>query len=349
MNRNNINAKPILSRRQLLGLVAGSTAAGLIGSPLAAFGATTPTPVAASGAGRIVKVHFPGMRQKWFPHPIAARQMVDRAICGLAGVSDPGRAWAKYLSATDRVGIKINCLGTRPSSSMKEIVYAIADSIRDFGVADANIVIFDMFASNMMGGRFNQRTNRRKMRVLAHKEGQYQKPWIKAGPAKARFSEILQWTTAIINVPPIKDHDLAGVTCTMKNMTFGTVEKPHLNHHCVNEAIAHLWATEQIRSRVRVNIVDGSTILYEGGPKRNLKAMVPHECLYATTDPVAMDTIAGQLIEEQRAANRMRTLAAVGRPPKFLKLAEELGLGIADPTRIRLETIELPPFTPLSK
>jgi hypothetical protein len=57
-----------------------------------------------------------------------------------------------------------------------------------------------------------------------------------------------------------------------------------------------------------------------------------------------MDAVAGELIEGLRAENKMRTLAQVGRPPKFLKMSEDLGLGIADRKRIQLETIELPPL-----
>ena len=184
------------------------------------------------------------------------------------------------------------------------------------------------------------------MRVLAHKEGTYQKTWVEAGPARARFSDYYLWSTAVINLPPIKDHDLAGVTCTMKNMTFGTVEKPHLNHAKVNEAVAHLFAHDVIRSRVRLNIIDGSRVLYDGGPKFSGSSHALHESIYATCDPVAMDTVAREVIEKLRAENGLKTLAAVGRPARFLQMAEDLGLGIADITKINLETVEMPAYQP---
>ena len=193
-------------------------------------------------------------------------------------------------------------------------------------------------------GRFEQQPNPSRMRVVAHKEGSYQKQTITAGPAKARFADLLLWSTAVINVPPIKDHDLAGVTCAMKNMTFGTVEKPHLNHAVVNEAIARLFAREEIRGRVRLTIADGSRILYDGGPKFSGSSHALHECVYATTDPVAMDAVANELIETLRAENKLKTLAEVGRPPRFLAMSQDLGLGVADRRQIHLETVELPPL-----
>ena len=337
----------MINRRDILKWGSAAATAGVLGlrcPPL--FGKERSGYIVPSAApGYVVKVHMPGMRRGLFPDPKASRQMVDKAVMTLAKESDAGRAWLKFIAPTDRVVIKVNCLGTRMLSSMKEVVFAIADAIRDAGVPDANIVVLDMFASNMMGGRYNQQTNPRKMRILAHKEGQYDKAWITAGPAKARFTDILLWSTAVINVPPIKDHDLAGVTCTLKNMTFGTVEKPHLNHKVVNEACAHLFAHEIIRSRVRLNIIDGSRVLYDGGPKFSGSSHALHECIYATCDPVAMDTVAFELIETLRAENGMRTLAEVGRPAKFLAMAAEVGLGVADRKQIQLDTVEMAPLT----
>lgn len=319
-------------------LAAGPAGVGAALAPGKRPGARVPPP------GQVVRVRMPGMRDGTFPRPDAARRMVDAAVTALAGETDPGRAWLSFVSPADRVAIKVNCLGTRMASTMREVAFAVADAIRDAGVPDANILVFDMFASNMTGGRYTVQSNPSRMRVLAHADNPYQKAWRETGRARARFSDLLLWSTAVINVPPIKDHDLAGVTCCMKNMTFGTVEKPHLNHAIVNEAIARLWSLEEIRGRVRLNVVDGSTVLYDGGPKFNRAAHVSHESVYATTDPVAMDAIACELIELLRAENGLKTLAEVRRPPAYLELAAELGLGVADRRLVDLRTIDLPRY-----
>lgn len=338
--------KKHINRRDAIKLTAASLSASTIAaSPLAYAGQKKPALKATgTGPGHVVKVHMPGMRVGSFPHAAATRTMIDRSLIELTGESTVKNAWHRFISPGDQIGIKINCLGTRFVSSMREVVFSIVDSLRAAGVPDKNMVIIDMFASNMMGGRYDQQTNPKKVRVLAHRSGTYHKTWFKAGPARARFSDIFMNCDSVINVPPIKDHDLAGVTCCMKNVTFGVVEKPHLNHSVVNEAISHLWALEEIRSRVKLNIIDGSTILYDGGPKFNRKALVPHESIYATTDPVAMDTIAYELLEGLRKENGLRSLGEVNRSPRFLKMAEDMGIGIADRKNIRLQTIDLPRF-----
>jgi uncharacterized protein (DUF362 family) len=332
------NDGALLSRRDALRIGVGAGLGLLAASPVSALAARLPSP------GHVVRVHMPGMRSGLFPRQDAARRMVDAAVTALSGEADPGRAWLSFVQPADRVAIKVNCLGTRMASSMREVAFAVADAVRDAGVPDANILVFDMFASNMMGGRYAVQASPSRMRILAHADNAYAKGWREAGPARARFSELLLWASAVINLPPIKDHDLAGVTCCMKNMTFGTVEKPHLNHAVVNEAIAGLWSLDEIRSRVRLNIIDGSTVLFDGGPKFNGAAHAPHECIYATVDPVAMDAVAYELIELLRAEKGLKSLADVRRPPRYLDIAAGMGLGVSDRRLIRLSTIDLPPY-----
>jgi hypothetical protein len=57
-----------------------------------------------------------------------------------------------------------------------------------------------------------------------------------------------------------------------------------------------------------------------------------------------MDAIALEVVDSYRLQNKLKTLEKSGRPTTFLKVAEELGLGVADRNKIQLDNIELPPF-----
>jgi hypothetical protein len=63
--------------------------------------------------------------------------------------------------------------------------------------------------------------------------------------------------------------------------------------------------------------------------------------VYASTDPVAMDTIGWGVVEEFRAKNRLRTLTEEGRPPAYIQAAADLGLGIADKSKINLKEVTI--------
>ncbi len=339
-----------MDRREMLKLAAAAPVGlAVLGGPLQAIaqiGADGGLPKV-SGPGHVVKVHMPGIRGKWFPHEAAAKTAVDRAVTTLAGETDLGRAWGKFVSKEDKVGIKINCLGGRMASTMIEVVNPIIEGVRAAGVPDQHIMVFDQFGGNMRGARYLWQERPGRLRVLNHDAMGYEKNWTVAETARAKLSKAFTWSTAIINVPVLKDHDIggAGITCAMKNMVFGVVEKPHIMHREIKTALPHFYARSEIRDRVRLTIVDGSFCQYDGGPKFNRAAHVTHDAIYATTDPVAMDTLAWEVIENLRAENNMRTLAAVNRPVSYLGLAEELGLGISQRDKIFLETVSLPPFT----
>lgn len=348
MSRINDREGGFLSRREAIRLGVAASAFGLVGldgsRSEAATNNTAETIVPATGPGHVVRVHKPGMRGRNFPHASAANEMVQKAVTTLTGEADPVKAWSRFISADDRVGIKINVLGGRFSSTTVEVVNPIVEGVRSVGVPDENIMIFDQFGGNMRAARYQWQDKPGKLRVINHEVLGYEDDYTRTeGGGKGKLAKTLTWSTAIINVPVLKDHDLAGITCAMKNMVFGCVERPPMMHREIHTALPHFYALEQIRGRVRLIICDGSFCLFDGGPKHNAKAHVSHDSVYATTDPVAMDAVCFEIVEKYRASNKMRTLAAVRRPVAYLSLAEKIGLGVADRNRIRLETVELPP------
>jgi len=57
------------------------------------------------------------------------------------------------------------------------------------------------------------------------------------------------------------------------------------------------------------------------------------------TDPVAMDTVGWDVIEEARRQNGLPTLARAGREPAYIRTAAELGLGVHDKNALRFRTV----------
>jgi len=126
-------------------------------------------------------------------------------------------------------------------------------------------------------------------------------------------------------------------------MTHGCIVNPSSFHHYGGSPqIAALYAQDILKSRVRLHITDGFKVLYDGGPIDKLPdRRVAHEAVYACTDPVAMDMIGWGVIEKWRKDKGLPTLAKAGREPTYIRIAGELGLGIADLDQIRLKEITL--------
>ena len=147
----------------------------------------------------------------------------------------------------------------------------------------------------------------------------------------------------MINVGLIKDHSICGYTGCLKNITHGSTINPHAFHeHNASPQIAQLYAQDVVKSRVRLHIVDGFKLIYDEGPlDTNKKRRVPHEAVYATTDPVAMDVVGWAMVEEWRKNNGLPSLKEAGREPTYIRIAGEMGLGVYDKNRIGLREVKI--------
>lgn len=157
------------------------------------------------------------------------------------------------------------------------------------------------------------------------------------------YVRFLTDATAVISLSLIKDHSICGYTGGLKNMTHGSIVNPHDHHRRqADPQIAVLYAHPILRSRMRLHITDGFKLIYDEGPlDKNPRRRILHGAVHAATDPVALDTIGAELVEQARAAHGLPSLARVGRAPTYLKSAAQLGLGVAGRDAITLREVRV--------
>jgi uncharacterized protein (DUF362 family) len=145
----------------------------------------------------------------------------------------------------------------------------------------------------------------------------------------------------VINLPILKDHELSGVTFSMKNM-YGVVQRPdELHANGCNPGVADLNRIPAIREKVRFTIGDAMSSVYDGGPSFHPERLWYPNALIVGEDRVALDHTAWQMIERKRAEAGVPTLEAAGRPPRYIATAADAThrLGVNDPKRIHLMEI----------
>lgn len=344
-----------LDRRQFLGTVAAGAVVTAGTEALAQRGAAAATPEVSFTAtppqgftplnipGRVVRVNKPDSLRpgNLFPKPEAALAMVNRAVMELAGQSDVARAWRAFVHPGDRVAVKVNGLGLRNMASNKETVVAIVEGVIAAGVPANQITVYDQWDSFLAATRVNARALPAGVRVLCHNQERLSAQ-TRVASGRTKYALPLLEATAVIGVPLIKDHSLCGFTGAMKNMTHGSIENPEAFHrHLCAPQIAELYAHEAIRSRVRLHIMDAFKAVYHGGPRDNPECRVPFNAVFASTDPVALDRVGSDIVDQLRTQHRMTTLEARGLPVRYLDAAAALGLGISDRARIELRAVDL--------
>jgi uncharacterized protein (DUF362 family) len=350
-----------VSRRTFIeGAVLGAGAlasAALLGSATANAANTAPPNLAASPPSGFVPMAAPGRIVKvaksnvlvpngLWPKEDAARTMLERAMLELTGETDLGKAFARFVHKDDKVAIKLNGISGQTGATMatnKELVMPIIQGVMAAGVPPTSIVVFEQYTSFLGGTRVNAKNVPPGVTAVVHGTKDATMPEIQVVGVTTKFVRQLTEATAVINVALIKDHGICGYTGCIKNMTHGCVINPSSFHqHNGSPQIAALYAQDIVKSRVRLHITDGFKVLYDGGPIDKLPdRRVPHEAVYASTDPVAMDMIGWGVIEKWRKDKGLPTLAKAGREPTYIRLASDLGLGIADLNQIRMKEITL--------
>jgi uncharacterized protein (DUF362 family) len=351
---------PTVSRRSFLGgaaaltgaaagaveLLTGESASAAGGASLAAAPPAGFSPMAAPG--KIVKVSKSDvlMPNGLFPKEEAARTMLERAMLELTGETDLGKAFGRFVHKDDKVAIKMNGIAGQTGGTMatnREIVLPIVAGVMAAGVPASNIVVYEQYTSFFTGTRVNAKNLPAGVATAVHGNKDATMPEIRVLGITTKFVRQLTEATAVINVALIKDHSICGYTGCLKNVTHGSTINPHDFHqHNASPQIAALYAQDVVKSRVRLHITDGFKLIYDGGPlDKNPDRRVPHGAVYATTDPVAMDTIGALAVEKWRKDKGLPTLAKAGRDPTYIRVAGELGLGVADINQIRMREVSL--------
>jgi uncharacterized protein (DUF362 family) len=266
--------------------------------------------------------------------------LLDRAIATYTGIDKPVEAWKRIVPVGKVIGLKVNGLGGKGISTHPELVMAVCERLQQAGVKPGEIIVWDRGARDLQSCGLTVSTDPSRVRVFGNDVAGYEEQGAAFGSAvNVKLAKILTRECAmVINLPILKDHELAGVTFSMKNM-YGVVEKPfQLHAGGCNPSVADLNCIPAIREKVRFTIGDAMSSVYNGGPGFHPEHLWQPNALIVGEDRVAVDHTAWQMIERKRAEAGMPTLEAAKRPPRYIATAADQAhnLGVNDPQRIHL-------------
>ena len=139
--------------------------------------------------------------------------------------------------------------------------------------------------------------------------------------------------TKIINVPVFKNTG-NGVSMATKNLGYGAIcNTSRLHKPLFFDVCTEVLAFPVMRDKLVLNVTDGLRAQYDGGPGPLAQATWFLNSLYFATDPFALDMTCHNLL----LAKRKEMKVQVNEHPKYteyLRYAQRLGLGIADPAKI---------------
>lgn len=265
-----------------------------------------------------------------------AAYFIDQALMKITGHSSPAAAWKSLFSPGESIGIKLSCLPGKPLSSSAGLVMAIVDGLKAVGVKEKDIYIWERTNRELERAGFSISSDGLKIEGTdAYRGDGYSDNIEFAGSVGTRFSQIMEKVDALINVPVLKDHDLSGVSISLKNF-YGAIYNPNKFHrnNC-DPYIAELNTHPLIKDKLRLIVCDASRVQVNNGPAFYPKYSWEYGGILVSQDPVALDYTGWQIIEKRRKEIGLKPLKAVNREPKYIKTAAQLKLGNIDETYIR--------------
>jgi hypothetical protein len=307
------------------------------------------------------------------------REMMARGMRALTGAATTADAWRKFVAPSDVVGIKVNCGGYPHCISAYEIVAEVVRQLSAVGVPLTQIYVYERFQNQLDECNYAphlpdgvkivaaERANRN-----VDNSGYDPATYLEAdlfGEEDTRSNMmrlVSERLTKIINIPNMKDHGATGVTGCLKNIAYGSFSNVARTHQRgrshTYSVVGTLAAMEPLRSRTVLHIMDGLRAVWHGGPFARTTRYVfyPRQIMFGT-DPVAIDRLLLDIIEEKRRAEgvisiwdrspgslKMDNTRArdadpnvniIIREPGHVEFAAGLGLGVYDRAHIKVKDV----------
>ena len=316
----------------------------------------------------VYAVHNPDAIKDYEVNRRVVYEMVNRLVLAVTGQSDAGKAWASLVSPKDKVGIKICAAGGELFTTHHAIVNAIVDGLAAAGHPRSSIIVWDRSLGGIKEAGYRPGRDGYQLKSIAPHEGYDAKAVLSAplvgkliwgdfeyvgdtgempllADAEAtsnvsHFSKIISnEVDKVINVPVMSVSETNGIAGCIYNMTIPNIDNWRRfaqGSRFGSESLAEIYANPIIAKKVVINLMDGLIGQYAGGPQPQPNYALHHATLYASRDPVALDTIALKRLEEWRKRGSLRPVGSVAA---YIDFASQLGLGNSATNRIEVRNI----------
>ena len=288
------------------------------------------------------------------------RAMVDRGITNLTHKSSVAEAWLSLVSTQDVIGIKVYSLPGPNSGTRPAVVAGVVSGLLSAGISPKHIIIWDKQSTELRLAGYYDLAERFGVRAEGSAQAGYDLtnyyPSAIIGTlvwGDAEFGQkaagvgrnsyvsklVSRELTKIINIPPLLNHNMAGVSGNLYSLAVGSVDnfaRFESDPGRLATAVPEIYALPSLSDRVVLNIVDALICQYEGGESARLHYSATLNQLRFSKDPVALDTLSLQELERQRD---LAKAPAVKANSELFANAALLELGVNDPKRIQVERI----------
>jgi hypothetical protein len=293
------------TRRELLA-GAGAAAVGALGGVGDAWGqaasraATRPASAPASQpAGpwwmgpeyprsRVVDVRSGDVLTASVADSLALERLLDEALRKLTEAPTAAAAWRQVLGSARRIVLKFNGVGAEVINTSAAMAEVLVAGLRRAGYDPPTVALVEVpeYLRERLGSR-----------AVPAGWG----PPIAVGGRPEPLASYLYDADALINVPFLKTHQIAGMSGCLKNLSHALIRHPARYHdNGCSPYVGQVIGSQVVSSKLRLNVVNALRIVARNGPDATEDDIVPYGGLLLGFDPVAVDTVGLDLLAVER-------------------------------------------------
>lgn len=243
---------------------------------------------------------------------------VERALTGLTNEPTSAKAWKSLLGSAGVVGLKFNRSGQAVIGTAGSLAEVLVASLGEAGWPPDRVICIEAPAATL--GKLGTRPA-----AIG-----FDATRTDFGSGSDEFAAVLGQIDALVSIPFLKTHNIAGLTGGLKNVSHGLVKHPARYHaNGCAPYIGDIVAAPPIRSKLRLVLIDALRVVFDGGPTARADRMSDEGTLLASTDPVAADAIGLSVLNEVRSRKSFTSLAESAEGVPHLAAAHRRRLGIA--------------------
>jgi len=313
----------------------GFLAAGVAAAGTAAWAARQ----GANGGPLVAKVRCESVLVDGMPDGDTVYRMLDEAARQLAGTALPDLL-VSLVRPDEVVGLKVNTLAGFEFSTNPEVAQAVARGLMEGGHPETGIVIWDRFHDHLARALYPLNTDGPGLRcyggegVAGTDPDVFYASDLGDGEPSYFYQVLTHDVQKVINIPVPKDHNCAGISGCLKNLAFGSVNNTVRFHgppHYCDPMTAEICAHPALAGKVVLHVMDALRVLYDGGPVvSDPDAVLDNHELWLSRDPVALDALVIELVNEKRAEAGLAPVGEDSAPAPHVHTAARMGLGVKD-------------------
>lgn len=251
-------------------------------------------------------------------HRIVVKEMLEKSMIELTQKGTILDAWMSVLNHDDIIGLKFNRSSQQIIGTTDTFAEILIESILESGYRPDRIVCIE--APRGIAEKYGTQAPRR---------GYDLKP-VDFGSGSDQLASVVGQVTAFVSIPFLKTHNIAGLTCSLKNLSHAFVKHPARYHrNGCSPYIADIVNLPQIRTKLKLCIADALRVVYDKGPEATSNNIQDVGVLMASTDPVSMDTVGLTLLNKIRREQGLPKIARRAENIPYLVEAHRHGIGVA--------------------